>query len=184
MDIKFLFIVGTPARNVLDMQQIWRPQSKGYTTIMADEAFEPRDVLMHPNAAAYKLKTTITGHGQQGEFIPQEHYLNIDGGPQEYVWPVWTECSENPVYPQGGTWIYDRAGWCPGQASDLREDDITGIVNPGQIHNIDYGITNATGTSNYWVSSQLVSYDMPNHSLDAAIVEILSPTKPNFTFKS
>ena len=49
-------------------------------------------------------------------------------------------------------------------------------MNPGQIHNIDYGITNATGTSNYWVSSQLVSYDMPNHSLDAAIVEILSPT--------
>lgn len=176
MDIKFLFIVGTPARNVLDMQQIWRPQSKGYTTIMADEAFEPRDVLMHPNAAAYKLKTTITGHGQQGEFVPQEHYLNIDGGPQEYVWPVWTECSENPVYPQGGTWIYDRAGWCPGQASDLREDDITGIVNPGQIHNIDYGIINATGTSNYWVSSQLVSYDMPNFSLDAAIVDILSPT--------
>ena len=176
MDIKFLFIVGTPPRDVLDMQQIWRPQSKGYTTIMADEAFEPRDVLMHPNATAYKLRTTITGHGQQGEFISQNHYLNIDGGPQEYVWPVWTECSENPVYPQGGTWIYDRAGWCPGQASDLREDDITGIVNPGQIHNIDYGVTNAIGASNYWVSSQLVSYDMPNHSLDAAIVDILSPT--------
>ena len=28
MDIKFLFIVGTPPRDVIDMQQIWRPQSK------------------------------------------------------------------------------------------------------------------------------------------------------------
>ena len=176
MDIKFLFIVGTPTRDVLEMQQIWRPQSKGYGAIMADDAFEPRDVLMHLNASAYKLRTTITGHGQQGEFISQNHYLNIDGGTQEYIWPVWTECAENPVYPQGGTWIYDRAGWCPGQASDVREDDITQLVNPGQIHNIDYGVSSATGASNYWVSSQLVSYGTPNHSLDAAIVDILSPT--------
>ncbi len=176
IDLKFLFVVGTPPRDVLEMQQVWRPQSKGYGTIIANNAFEPRDVLMHPNASAYKLRTTITGHGQEGEFIPQNHYLNIDGGTQEYIWPVWTECAENPIYPQGGTWIYDRAGWCPGQASDLREDDITDLVTPGQTHNIDYGVTNASGTSNYWVSSQLVSYGTPNHSLDAAIIDILSPT--------
>ena len=176
MDIKFLFIVGTPPRDVLEMQQIWRSQSKGYGAIMADDAFEPRDVLMHLNASAYKLRTTITGHGQQGEFISQNHYLNIDGGTQEYIWPVWTECAENPIFPQGGTWIYDRAGWCPGQASDLREDDITSLVTPGQIHNIDYGIVSAAGASNYWVSSQLVSYDETNFTLDAAIVDILSPT--------
>ena len=176
MDIKFLFIVGTPPRNVLEMQQIWRPQSKGYGTIIANDAFEPRDVLLNPNATEYKLRTVITGHGQQGEFIAQNHYLNIDGGPQEYIWPVWTECAENPIFPQGGTWIYDRAGWCPGQASDLREDNITSLVNPGQVHNIDYGVINATGTSNYWVSSQLVSYDSPNHSLDGAVIDILSPT--------
>ena len=59
---------------------------------------------------------------------------------------------------------------------DLRDDDITGLVNPGQTHNIDYGVSNATGTSNYWVSSQLVSYSSPNHTLDAAVVDVLSPT--------
>jgi hypothetical protein len=176
MDIKFLFIVGTPARDVLDLQQIWRPQSKDYGSIMSNNAFEPRDVLLHPDATEYKVKTVITGHGQQGEFISQNHYLNIDGGAQEYIWPVWTECSENPIFPQGGTWIYDRAGWCPGQASDLREDDITSLVTPGQIHNIDYGVVSATGSSNYWVSSQLVSYDETNFTLDASIVDILSPT--------
>ena len=45
MDIKFLFIVGTPARDVLEMQQIWRPQSKDYGSIMSDNVFEARDVL-------------------------------------------------------------------------------------------------------------------------------------------
>jgi hypothetical protein len=183
MDIKFLFIVGTPPRDVLDAQQIWRPQSKGYANIMANESFEPKNILFNSDANSYKLRTVITGHGQEGEFISRNHFLNIDGGPQEFVWPVWTECAGNPIFPQGGTWIYDRAGWCPGQASDIREDDISSYVSPGQIHNIDYGVVSASGNSNYWVSSQLISYDQPNHSLDAAVIDILSPTNEILHFR-
>ena len=176
MDIKFHFIVGTPPRDVVNIQQIWRPQSRGYNSILQENSFEPRDVLFDPSAVSYKLRTVITGHGQEGEFIPRFHYLNLNGGSIEYTWRVWTECAANPIYPQGGTWIYDRAGWCPGQASDIREDDITSLVTPGQIHNVDYGVTNASGTSNYWVSSQLVSYKAPNHNLDASVIEIIAPT--------
>ena len=99
MDIKFLFIVGTPPRDVVDMQQIWRPQFKRYIRIMNNSAFEPRNVIMNPNASSYKLKSVITGHGQEGEFIPRDHYINIDGGTQDYIWQVWTPCAGNPVYP-------------------------------------------------------------------------------------
>ena len=176
MDIKFHFIVGIPPRDVVNIQQIWRPQSKGYTSILNENSFEARDVLFDPSAVSYKLRTVITGHGQEGEFIPRNHYLNVNGGSIEYTWRVWTECGANPIYPQGGTWIYDRAGWCPGQASDIREDNITSLVTPGQIHNIDYGVTNASGTSNYWVSSQLVSYKAPNHNLDASVIDVIAPT--------
>ena len=176
MDIKFHFIVGTPERDIIDMQQIWRPQSKGFTSIMNNNSFEPRDILMNANADAFKIRTVITGHGQEGEFISQNHFLNINGGTAEYTWPVWTECGANPIYPQGGTWIYDRAGWCPGQASDIREDDISTLVNAGQTHTIDYGVVNASGSSNYWVSSQLVSYGPPNHQLDASVVDIITPS--------
>ncbi len=176
MDIKFLFIVGTPPRDVLEMQQIWKVQSKGYSDIIADNSFEDRNVTLNANASAYKVRTVISGHGQEGEFIPQNHSINIDGGTPEDTWQVWTECSENPIYPQGGTWIYDRAGWCPGQATDIQETDITPFTTPGQTHNIDYTVLSGSGTSNYWVSSQLVSYGAPNFSLDAAVVDILSPT--------
>jgi hypothetical protein len=176
MDVKFLFIVGTPPRDVLDMQQLWKVQARSYTDIMADNAFEPRDYSLMANADAFKIRTVITGHGQEGEFIPQFHKINIDGGVPEFNWQVWTDCGENPIFPQGGTWIYDRAGWCPGQASDLQEDDITNFVTAGQTHTFDYGINSASGDSRYWVSSQLVSYDEANFTLDAAIVDILSPT--------
>ena len=176
LDIKFYFIVGTPPRDVLEMQQIWRPQSKGYSTIMSDRAFEPRSNLMLANASSYKIRSVITGHGQDGEFIPRTHYLNVDAvNPPYESWQVLTECADNPVYPQGGTWIYDRAGWCPGKASDLKEVDITSLVTPGQTHILDYGV-NSAGSSNYWVSNQLVSYGNPNFILDATIAEVLSPT--------
>jgi hypothetical protein len=41
---------------------------------------------------------------------------------------------------------------------------------------LDYNVLGGSGTTNYWTSSQLVSYGTPNHSLDAAISDILSPT--------
>ncbi|HMN32545.1 MAG TPA: T9SS type A sorting domain-containing protein, partial [Chitinophagaceae bacterium] len=176
MDIKFVHIVGTPPHNVVDIQNIWKVSNAGYTSIMNNSTFEPRNVLLNPNAVSYKIRSAITGHGQEGEFIPQNHYINIDGGAKEFTWNVWKKCALNPVYPQGGTWIYDRAGWCPGMATNIEEMDITPFVTPGTTHNIDYGIDTAWGSSNYWVSNTLVSYGQPNFSLDAAIIDIKNPT--------
>jgi hypothetical protein len=185
MDIKFLFIIGTPPREVLEMQNIWKVQSKNYTQIQNDDAYEPRTHNLLLNADAFKVRTVITGHGQEGEFIPQTHTLNIDGGTVDYSWQVWTECADNPIFPQGGTWIYDRAGWCPGQPTDLREDDISFLVTPGQSHIFDYNVLGGSGTTKYWTSSQLVSYGSPNFTLDAAIVDVLSPTnKVNYIRKN
>ncbi|MBK7761792.1 MAG: T9SS type A sorting domain-containing protein [Bacteroidetes bacterium] len=179
MDIKFLFIVGTPPRDVLDNTQLWRqPNNCNYNDIVTDKYFEPRDVKMNVNASSYKVRTMITGHGQEGEFIPRIHSLNINGGSNEFEWEVYKKCASNPLYPQGGTWIYDRTGWCPGMASDLEEADITQFVTPGQIANLDYHMLPATGigTSNYIVTNQLVSYGAMNHTLDASVIDIMSPT--------
>ena len=175
MDIKFMFIVGTPPHEVIDINQLWRPDSKGYTSIINNRSFEERDFYFNPDGEAFKLRSVITGHGQQGEFTPRQHNFNIDGGDIEYEWTVWTECSNIAIYPQGGTWIYDRAGWCPGTPSDLYEYYITEYVTAGQTHTIDYGLVYANGTSNYIVNNQLVTYGAPSFNLDAALVGILKP---------
>lgn len=175
MDIKFLFIQGTPPHDVLDINQLWRPDSKGYTSIINNTAFEPRNFYFRPDGVQFKFRSMITGHGQQGEFSGRYHTLNLNEGDIEYTWKVWTECSEIAIYPQGGTWVYDRAGWCPGTPTDLYEYDITEYVSPGQYHMIDYGLEYASGTSNYIVNNQLVTYGAPNFSLDAAVVRVLKP---------
>lgn len=176
MDIKFAFIVGTPSRNVIDIQQLWKVDSKSYSDIMNERAFEQRTVRLNPLGKSFKVRSAITGHGQEGEFIPRNHLINIDGGNPEFSWQVWKTCSDNPIYPQGGTWIYSRSGWCPGAPTNLQEMDITPYVNSASSHSIDYSVQTASGTSNYIVNNQLVTYGAPNFSLDAAIIDITNPT--------
>jgi hypothetical protein len=177
MDIKFYYIVGTPPRDILDIKQIWRADSRSYADIQNERAFETRDIQMLPEGESFKLITVISGHGQEGEFTPRHHTMNIDGGDIEFDQVVWTECSTIPIYPQGGTWVYDRAGWCPGDPSDMHQYDITPYVSPGQTHSFDYNVTYATGTSNYIVRQHLLTYGAPNFSLDAAIAKIIKPNK-------
>jgi len=173
-DLKFLFIKGTPTRKVLDMQQIWPMTEENYQTIQSNLRYQPLSVYLEPNAKAYKLRSYITGHGQQGEFIPQTHYLSVNS--KKYERLVYKICSLDPLYPQGGTWVYDRSGWCPGMATDLAEYEITGTVNPGDSATMDYGVEGGSGDSRYDPGSQLVSYGPPNFTLDAGIVDILRPS--------
>lgn len=175
MDISFLFVVGTPERDVLDIKEVWPVNSRKYTDIIANKYFAPRKVPLLLDGKYFEVKTAITGHGQEGEFIPRNHFLKV-GASQQFTWQVWKTCGENPVYPQGGTWIYDRAGWCPGMATDIRNNDITTYVTAGDSAVLDYGVTTASGTSNYIVSNKLVTYGEYNHNLDAALVDVVAPS--------
>lgn len=176
LDVKFLFIVGTPPMDVIDIQQIWKVDQRNYGSISDDTYFTPRDVMTNATGTHFKIRSAITGHGQEGEFIPRTHNVNINGGANDFSWQVWKECAQNPLYPQGGTWVYDRAGWCPGMATDVVESDITAMVTPGESVNIDYGITSATGDSRYIVNHQLVTYGDANFELDASLLEVRKPS--------
>ncbi len=173
MDIQFLFIEGTPPREVIDIQQVWRVESRNYQQIQNESYYEPRDIPVDPQAELFKTRVAISGHGQEGEFIRRIHYVNIDGGNNELEWQVWRECSNNPIYPQGGTWIYDRAGWCPGEPTEMQEYWFT---TTNSSVNLDYGVTTGSGDSRYIVNTQLVSYGAPNFTNDAAITLVKRPS--------
>jgi hypothetical protein len=174
MDIKFVFVPGTPARPVNSIQQLWPVTSENYQTIQADNKFEPRIVSKGPEDAYVLTKTTVTGHGQEGEFIPREHYISLDGIP--FSWQVWKECAENPIYPQGGTWVYDRAGWCPGAASDTYVADFTYFFFEDEPAEVDYGVNGGSGDSRYIVSSQMIKYGEASFESDAAMEDIIYPS--------
>lgn len=187
MDIDFLFIVGTPPRNVLQFNQLWQGAARdggaSLVSINADSRFNQLNVPLLAAGKSFKVRSTVTGHGAEGEFHQNggliDHYLNINGGSNEFTWLLTQECSLNPIYPQGGTWLYDRQGWCPGQASMLKQFDITSYVTPGNTVSIDYNCSPpqvANGDYRYIAAHQLITYGGANHTNDASIIDVLSPS--------
>lgn len=179
-DIKFVFYEGTPPRAVKSIHNIWPSANwifPSYNDIVNNRYFEPRFFPLSANASMFKIRSAISGHGQEGEFIPRNHILRLNDS-LNFARSVWTECATNPIYPQGGTWVFDRAGWCPGAAVDVREYEITNWVSPGQTAKIDYLLNPVSnpGQSNYRVNNQLVSYGPANFTLDAALDYIKTPS--------
>ncbi|MBK9108672.1 MAG: T9SS type A sorting domain-containing protein [Saprospiraceae bacterium] len=186
MDLKFQFIKGKPAREVKEIQNIYAFQRGYIGNILNNEVFEPRNLKLHPDANSYKIRTTVTGHEQNGEFVSRSHFVRVDGNKsfRKFDFTVWKECADNPIFPQGGTWIFDRAGWCPGAASDVHQFDITSLGDPGSPVRIDYGLNGANmDAANYLVSCQLVSYGAAAYAKDAGIEAVIRPNVGRVEFE-
>ena len=205
LDIKFHFIKGTPHAEIREIKQMWPVRGAnqiwaGYSlgSIIDDSSFEPRQIFIPEDIGYVKLRSAITGHGSNGEFQSRQHFVNVNGGFEEALYNVWKECGDNPVYPQGGTWIFDRAGWCPGMETDVHSFEIGPFLNKGEYNEFDYGIKGQSGSNyDYRVNNQLVLYEAPNADFDVEILDIINPStktehqrvnpscnQPNFIFRN
>lgn len=187
LDLRFLFITGTPTRDPISVTQLWTPGNKNYQKIVEDSILSAISVHLDPEATEYRINTRPQGGNFNGgpntdncaEFCDREHSIAIDGV-ERFRWNVWNECGENPVYPQGGTWIYDRAGWCPGDLVTTQHHELTPFVSPGDTITVDYDIESPPQFTPYghWVFwADLVAYGPPNFTRDVGIERILAPTE-------
>jgi len=85
------------------------------------------------------------------------------------------------VHPQGGTWQFDRAGWCPGTFVDTYDHELTPWVEPGREVVLDYAIEpydpeNGEADGQFIESHQLFTYGAPNLERDAEVLDILAPS--------
>jgi hypothetical protein len=167
---------------------------------------EPQLLNIDPDAISARLRMITTGHGfgntdNAAEFSNKVHHALV--GVDMYSHFLWRDdCAQNPCSGQGGTWWYNRAGWCPGSGVIPWDNDFTpqntnnvlfdywaeGYINECRPDNPDCvsGVTcsdcNNSGQPYYIIQGQLILYREPTNSLDEAgdrPRDFLLPAAPN-----
>ncbi|MBL4651379.1 MAG: T9SS type A sorting domain-containing protein [Flavobacteriales bacterium] len=197
MTLKFAFIEGTPAREVLSIENVYSSGMGGFTygevgnPDVIEESLVPIQVDYDATSSAGKLRVTHSGHSFGGnencaEFCQKNYYIKV-GAFNQFTQLVWRDdCGMNPLYRQSGTWIYDRANWCPGEVCITREHDLTPFVTPGTTINLDmdmdtYNYNGAAGfTPIYIIESQFIQYGTKNYTNDASVERIVAPNKISY----
>jgi hypothetical protein len=185
LDMRFEIIKGTPSREIISIQNIY---SGGYDYGNANDPIDnhllPVTVNIPANAVTARWKSRITGHGMDtpencAEFCPKNHYFKVNGT-QQFSKLVWRDnCDLNPLYPQGGTWVYDRSNWCPGAEVWTYDFELTPFITPGSAAILDHDVQPYSATSGwhyYQIEDQIVTYGAPNFTNDASLETILSPS--------
>ena len=192
LTLKLEMIEGTPPMNALAAKNVYNGYYTYGKTADPIENYLPAKPFQYssPAAKAY-LKNIISGHGsddnQCSEFCSKYYNLKINNSnvSQKQLWR--SDCGKNDIYPQTGTWVYERANWCPGNTVIPITHDLSGLTSPSTTFSVDidmepYTAPNQSNTgAGYNIVSQLITYSAPNYNLDVSIEDILAPTNdPNY----
>ncbi len=187
IEITFDFIKGIPERKVLRIEKLWEFNRLVYDK-NTENYLSPRIISLNPNEKMARFKVIQTGHGFGGnednccEFCRKNAFVKINDTIR-YTRPVWRICSDNPLYPQGGTWLFDRSNWCPGAIVHPFDFELTPFIKSTSFL-LDYDMefydkpyaSGSNTVGNWVITSYLIVYDSLNFRLDAEITDIVRPS--------
>lgn len=187
-NIKFAFIEGTRERDVTAITRLWHGSwSFGNAGDPINNHLATMGYTVPAGTVSEAIHLNITGHGSDdngcGEFC-KKHYSVYHNGIVTETKDIWRDdCGSNQLYPQSGTWIYDRANWCPGALvhTNIHEFAATAATQDSvDVQLEDY--TN-TGAASYTIEGVLISYAARNKTVDASLDAIVSPTDDRTYFR-
>ncbi|WP_242921214.1 peptide-N-glycosidase F-related protein [Pontibacter liquoris] len=181
--LDFEIVKGRPAWEPVSIRKIYDGTfSYGDSTNSIENALKPVTFAAASQAAFARLRVVQTGHGMDepdgcGEFCNKYRELWYDGKMIDKR-DIWKRCGDNPLYPQAGTWVYDRANWCPG---NLMQPDLYNLpVRAGGQHTIDLNMQPYVPSSNpsatEVITAYLVQYKKAAAANDVALEAIVRPS--------
>lgn len=187
--VKFAFIEGTPERNVLGFTPLWnRTYTYGDTANLIDSSILPIAFTPPVSTQSSEMKLIITGHGYDNT----SGCCEFDNTGVGHAYTVLADnntvvqqnmninCGVMELYPQGGTWLYGRAGnWCPGGLVSTAQYPLPGVTagSPATTDlNFDDSYNGGGSYGIYAIASEVVHYGAFNKTLDASIDDIIAPT--------
>lgn len=180
--LDFAFIHGQPARPVLAVVPLYAGGfAYGNKARPIEADLPPRSVDLPAGADLLRVRMLQTGHGMNpqdgcGEFCAKHRYVTVNGDTVNTK-KLWKDCGCNPVQPQAGTWIFDRANWCPGS---LNQPDIVDVpLKPGARQatvNVDmepYAVDSSTAVEQ--ICAYAVVLGPARAPIDAQLQAVLEP---------
>ncbi len=181
LNISFEITLGDLVAEVVDYKQIYNGSfSYGDPDKPITESLSPVEFEMDSTANFARIRVQHTGHGMDApkycsEFCSRWREILVDDKMIDHR-DMWKECGDNNLYPQGGTWIFDRAYWCPG---DLQKPDLIDFPITKTKHVVDFEIEPYVASdriqANESINAILFQYKNPEKQFDAAIEQILVP---------
>jgi len=179
--LDFEIVKGTPVAEPVSIQKIY---SGAFLYGDSAESIEEKlpSVNFTKNSAAdfAKFRVLHTGHGANpgdhcGEFCSKNRmiYFNSDLVDKS---PIWKKCGDNPLYPQAGTWLYDRAHWCPGYLQ-IPDEYLLPLQQTDNSINIDmepYRVAKSQAVEN--ITAYIIQYKKAATQNDVTILDIVAPT--------
>ena len=192
LTLKMEMIEGTPTMNALSAKNIYDGYyAYGKTADPIESHLTAKPFQYSNPVAKVFVKNLISGHGSDdtgcSEFCSKYYDLKINGTAisQKQLWR--SDCGKNDVYPQTGTWVYERANWCPGNVVNPITHDISANTSAGSTFSVDIDMEPYTApnqgnaSAGFGVNSQLISCSAPNYNLDVSLEDIISPSNdPNY----
>lgn len=180
--LTFDLIEGQPADESVELTKLWDGSfAYGNDANPINTALAP--VTINTNSAADLLSFRLnhTGHGFDdptgcSEFCDKYRDLIFDNTLVERI-QRWRKCGDNALYPQGGTWVYDRGGWCPGAIVYPYTKDFR--VSSGSQHTVKINMENYSfdgGQANENIIGYMFHKKAPSISNDGAIEDIIAPS--------
>lgn len=184
INLTFNLIEGSPVRNLLATDTLWNGNFQyGNNADPIENRLLPRSVTLNAQTKAARLCILQTGHGSDtpdgcGEFCAKTLTSKMDNVviDQRSVWR--DNCGWNSLFPQAGTWLFDRANWCPGADVVPYRIDVSGLTG-GSTHSFDLDMQSYTATQNfgnYLFFTYLFQYGDPNAQNDATLEAIIAPS--------
>ena len=179
--VAFEIIEGKPVLEPVAILKLYDGSfAYGDSTQDIEEQLKPVSFITDKSVQQARILIFQTGHGMDsngcGEFCSRYRELWFDGKMIDKR-NIWKKCGDNPLYPQAGTWIIDRANWCPGY---LQQPDVFDVpVTNGTEHTVNINMERyVTGkpSANERISAYLIQYKKPAAQHDVAIEEIVVPT--------
>lgn len=181
--LEFEIITGPPVAKPISITEIYHKDFEyGNEENPIEEQLIPVIFKGEQNADFARLRIIQTGHGMDrpdncAEFCSKYREIWYNNSLIQKR-QMWKKCGDNPVSPQAGTWIFDRANWCPGNLVDQEFFELPVLKN--QYNTIQFKMEPYTASvinsGAQIISAYMIQYEKPTSSYDVTVADIMVPS--------